>query len=310
MTRIVRRVCNASVCATVALIVPGTSASARADALVTSTLSHSIERFTDEGEWINTLASTGARMPCGIAARPRIGELFVGTKSNVIQRYKRNGHPTDNWESFTMPLDVPASEYVIGLLFDSAGDLYVASYWNGPPNYIYKYAAADLDLVNPTPVQSIATGLVRGEQLAFDASGDICVSSFAGTDETVRCFDAALTHQTVDYNSEIAPAQPVGVYFDASNRLYVTSVFTGLLLAEPAAHSGPLTTIASGMAQEIELVTEHDGSLYIPSYVVSKPANSDYSSDVVYKVNPTTGAIRNFITSHVWGPYQVIFTAR
>jgi hypothetical protein len=33
----------------------------------------------------------------------------------------------------------------------------------------------------------------------------------------------------------------------------------------------------------------------------------DFTTDTVYKVNPNTGRSGKFITSHLWGPYQMIF---
>jgi hypothetical protein len=33
----------------------------------------------------------------------------------------------------------------------------------------------------------------------------------------------------------------------------------------------------------------------------------DTTSDIVYEINPTSGAISNFVSNHRWGPYQMIF---
>ena len=33
----------------------------------------------------------------------------------------------------------------------------------------------------------------------------------------------------------------------------------------------------------------------------------DFSSDIVYKIDPTNGTVTNFISNHLWGPYQMIF---
>ena len=162
--------------------------------------------------WIDTFATTGPRTPYGIAASPKgpaKGDIFVATFTGTILRYHSNGQPTAHWESFNVP---PDGNPVESVLFDPhTGDLWVATYF-GESGYVanlYRYAAQDLVLPNPQPVDTIATGLRRGNQMAFDQQGNLCVASYFG--QTVRCFDTGNHAQTFDYNAELAASGIFGV---------------------------------------------------------------------------------------------------
>lgn len=277
-----------------------------ADILVTSSESHSIEWFHDNGAWIDTFATTGPRTPFSIAQSPTTGDVFVSTPTTTILRYASDGQPTANWDTFVLPANAGANG-VEGILFDGAGNLYVATQFgtSGATQIIYIYPAKLLGSANPAPGPHIATGLKRGNQLAFDRGGNICIASFI--DETARCFDRSTLAQVYDYNTEVLASgisptiEPTGLAFDSAGRLYLNSTFAGQLVVEQAQRSGPLTLLASGMNPQVEFVTLRSGSIYMPSYTAG------ISSDVVYKVNASSGTVTNFITGHVWGPYQMIF---
>src|SRR5260370_40463784 len=62
----------------------GISSLAKADILVASSESHSIEWFTNKGAWIGTFATTGPRVPYGLAQNPVNGDVFVATFTGTI----------------------------------------------------------------------------------------------------------------------------------------------------------------------------------------------------------------------------------
>jgi hypothetical protein len=309
-------------------LAPGASPALAQTILVASSTSHSIEQFSLTGTWIGTFATTGPYEPVSLAQSPLTGPtpgwIFVSTLSapggnflGTILRYQRNGQwisPSPNWNSFTLPKsEIPSTQ---SLLFDKFGNLWVATAYGfempeegypTTPIYIYEYSATDLALPNPSPTKTYTTYLWRGNQMAFDASENLCIASWV--DQTVRCLDPGIGAQTFDYNSEIvasgvAALQPAGLAFDAGGRLYLPSVFEGQMVKETAPHGKivPLTPVAS-MTPELSFITLEGGNLYVPSYNVS----AGFSPDTVYRVNATTGVVTSFITNHVWGAYQLIF---
>jgi hypothetical protein len=294
------------------------SSPARADVLVSSFESHSIEWFTTSGQWIDTFATTGRMGPIGLAQSPVTGEVFAASGgptgcSNTILRYPSNGALTALWDSFTVPDFTvggsPVAYDTCALAFDTSGNLYVATEYvvtASDSNAIYKYAASSLGSPNPTPVDMWATGMVRGDQLAFDAVGDLCVSSFANED--VRCFNPVSHNLVFNYTELVdfsgGPVELGGFAFDDSNRLYADNTFTGQIVDEPTARGGSVVLLTDDLTPLVQMLTLAGGSLYVPSSIVSP---TDENPDVIYKINAISGAITDFITSHVWGPYQMIF---
>jgi hypothetical protein len=237
-----------------------------ADVLVSSSESHSIEWFGGDGGWISTFASTGPRIPIGLAQSPLNQIVYVATYTNTILRYGSNGQPfSGGWDTFTLPASA-AGNIVESLLFNSAGDLYVATYYgtSGYTQTIYRYPAAALAAANPTPIDTITTTLKRGDQMAFDEAQNLCIASWA--DEDVICIDQA-THAVVfDYKPEILAStplfspvlEPVGLAFELSGTtvpLIVSSTFAGQVAKEKVAHVGPFTLFASGMTPQVMHLT-------------------------------------------------------
>jgi hypothetical protein len=295
------------------------SSPARADVLVSSFESHSIEWFTTSGQWIDTFATTGRVGPIGLAQSPITGEVFATSGgstgcSNTILRYPSNGALTALWDSFTVPDFTVGGSTVAydtcALAFDTSGNLYVATAYavsSTDSNVIYKYAASSLSSSNPTPIATWPTDMIRGDQLAFDALGNLCVASFPNED--VKCFDPVSHNLVFDYRSELVAfsggaVEPGGFAFDTSNRLYSDNTFSAEIVREPIARGGSVAALADNLTPQAEMLTLASGSLYVTSYVISP---TDENPDVIYKINTISGAITNFITSHIWGPYQMIF---
>jgi hypothetical protein len=308
----------------VSLSLLGISSLAKADILVDSSESHSIEWFTNKGAWIGTFATTGPRVPYGLAQNPVNGDVFVATFTGTILRYHSNGQPTVNWDTFNVP---PDGNPVESVLFDPvSGDLWVSTYF-GESGYVanlYRYAAASLTTPNPQPIDTIPTGLRRSNQMAFDKQQNLCVASYFG--DEVRCFDPITHAQIFDYNAELVAggiAAPGGFAFDAQNHLYVSGAYGGQVGKEQTPHVGPITVLAQGLTTAVLFATLNRTGLYVTSFHNADPRmdgctlgngsaayacnDYDFTADTVYKIDPVTGAVTNFITSHVWGPYQLIF---
>jgi hypothetical protein len=302
---------------------------AAANELVGSSESHSIEEFNSSGSWVKTFASTGPYIMIGIAASPVTGDVFVATNTPTILRYSKTGASFglkgSYWSTFTLPPSASGNP-AEGLLFDSSGNLYVATYY-GESGYqveIIEYSAKELFKMSPVPTGSpIITTLDRGDQMAWDASGNVCLASFFAP--TVQCYNPSTGTLTFDYASEIQAAgiQPGGVAFGPGNILIVSSIFLDQVWVETTPHVGPMNLLATGTVQPADvgwLAVDSAGMLYLPSYYDpegryegSNPCtfyacmDYDFNSDVVYKINPSTGTVTNFITNHIWGPYQMIF---
>lgn len=300
--------------------------------LVSSTRSSSLEQFTPTGTWVRTFATTGPYAPVATAQSPLTGEIFVTTEwnsgagagqlSNVILRYEANGHFDTNWDTFTIVCNVTCpSSSTQSLLFDSSGNLYVATAYGtngGGPIYIFKYLAADLTLPNPLPQPSpIVANLYRGNQMAFNAGGNLCIASFIGLE--VQCFNTSTGALTKDYGAEIQGAglsiEPGGLAFDAYDRMYLTSIFTGQVVKEEKP-GGPIVVLATLISAPNllngNLVLRY-GELYVPTYYYPPPTLS--TPDAIYQVS-TSGTVTDFIVGgappalgndHIWGANWLIF---
>jgi DNA-binding beta-propeller fold protein YncE len=308
--------------------------------LVGSSESHSIEKFDGSGKWLNTFASTGPWIPFSLAVSPKTNDVFVATematsapvKENPILRYTWNGDPYgpggDYWHTFDLYSHFGVNP-VESILFDANGDLYVASHY-GTAGYkvvILRFSESELKKKSPTPSGvPIVTTVGRGDQMAWDRLGNLCIASFIAP-ATVQCYDPNTAALAYDYATEFAgftpTIQPVGLAFGPNNNLYVSSTFSGQIDFERVEHSGPMVTLASGLVPEIMYIaTDPAGFLYVPSYhdpgarYDAAPPNSctfyacmdyDTRSDVVYKIDPGSGSVTPFITTHIWGPYDLIF---
>ncbi len=313
-------------CLTIALL--ALPAYAVTNVLVGSAESHSIEKYDSSGNWMKTFASTGPYWTAGFAASPITGDVFASTFTGTILRYTKSGAsfgPKGSyWSTFNMS-SLVGSNPPQALLFDSSGDLYLATnYGESGDGYtveIFEYSAKELTKEAPVPVgPPILTPVTQGGQMAWDAFGDICIASWYS--ETVQCYNPSTRALVYDYYSEVhgAGIEPAGLAFGPGNILTVSSLFTGEVYVEAAARTGPMNLIATGTVQPAEvgfLAADSAGNLYLPEWhnVAARYSgctfyqciDSDTSSDIVYEINPTSGAITNFASNHLWGPYQMIF---
>jgi hypothetical protein len=319
-----------------AVLLGSGSLRASEDILVASSRSNSIEHFTASGTWVSTFATTGPYAPIFMAQSPLTGEIFVTTEyasdpqlTNIILRYHADGQFDTNWDTFTVSCGAPCfSSQTQSIIFDRSGNLWVATAYGVPagnPTYpmypilIQEYLASDLALPNP-PAQPrpIVADMIRGDQMAFNTAGDLCIAGFL--DEDVKCFNTSTGTLTKDYSAEIhasnaGVAEPGGLAFDSDDRLYLTSIFTGEVLKE-AEPGGPIVLLAKVVSPpnqlEGNLVLLGD-KLFTTSYYNPPPTLS--TPDAVYEVD-TSGAVAKFIfgtaapglgSDHIWGAYSLIF---
>lgn len=306
--------------------------------LVASTRSNSLEEFTPAGTWVRTFATTGPYAPYAIAQSPVTGEIFVTTAyasgvyagqfTNRILRYQPDRRFDTNWDTFTVTCPVafvcPTTQ-TNSLLFDSSGNLWVATSYgldDGGPIYIFEYLAANLTLPDPPAEPAmIVANMYRGDQMAFNTSGDLCIAGFI--DEDVKCFNPATGALTQDYYAEIHSSsvygiEPAGLAFDADNRMYLSSVFTGQVVKE-LKPGGPIVLLATLVSSPNLLnanLALRDGHLYVPTYF--NPAPTYSTPDAVYKVSAATGAVTNLIVGsaapalgddHIWGANGLAFVS-
>ena len=125
-----------------------------------------------------------------------------------------------------------------------------------------------------------------------------------GVQSLVGRFEVALQKRGGQIEGDVHVVEPGGFAYDTSNRLYSDNTFSAEIVREPTARGGSVAALADDLTPQAEMLTLASGSLYVTSYVISP---TDENPDVIYKINTISGAITNFITSHIWGPYQMIF---
>lgn len=308
--------------------------------LVASRYSNSIEQFTTGGKWVRTFATTGRYAPSSVAQSPTTGEIFVTTllndnNTNVILRYTPDGAFGVNWDQFQLQCPSPPlpcfSNSTESLLFDAAGNLWVATHFgirHGDPTYpfspiyIFKFPAAALAGPTPAPLPiPIMASMIRGDQMAFDNKGDVCIAGFI--DEDVQCFNTSTPTPVLvkSYGAMLQQASPViepaGVAFDSSNRMYVSNVFWGEVAHETSPGS-KIVTLATGLVFPPNLLNGNltliGSELYVPTFYYPWPTPS--TPDSIDTVSIVSGKVSPFISggappllgnAHLWGAQWVAF---
>jgi hypothetical protein len=302
-----------------AALASGSAAAAAPGAavLVTSAETHSVEQFDTQGHWIQRFASAGSAAPFAIAQSPVSGVIFVSDwNSSTVLRYRPNATADANTTTFTVPASAGTGNPAAGLLFDPAsGDLWLSTYIgtgdSTAPGFtaeIFRFTASSLTQANPTPVDTITPSppLVRGGQLAFDGSGNVCMGAWANSE--VLCFTPAAPH-TMTTSGTIVGTQPSGLALGPGGQFFASDVNNGRLITVPTPlnGSGTATLFAQGLTPLLEFLTLQGSTLYVPSYGSQVDAGAQTS--VVYAVAVSNGAVSDFIgpNGHVLGAYAMTF---
>ena len=304
--------------------------------LVASIRSNSIEEFNTSGTWLRTFATTGPYSPVALAQSPLSGDIFattiygtgpqVGQLTNKILRYRQGGRFIVDWDTFTV--ECPPSPALCfspstqSLLFDTSGNLWVALAYgdtvHGYPIYIFEYPPAELAKATPSPSQTITVTLNRGNQMAFNVAGDLCIASWA--DQDVQCLNTLSHLLTHDYHSKIIAGpvgtiQPIGLAFDGNNILYLTSWFEGQIVKEttPGGSFQLLANVTSAPNELQGNLVLKGGSLFTTNFSATPASFS--TPDPVYQIS-SGGAVTKLINGtaapglgddHIWSASWMIF---
>ena len=138
------------------------------------------------------------------------------------------------------------------LLFDAAGDLFVANQPGSVTAYTPPYVQA--------PV-SIATGINHPQALALDARGDLFVANGSGSN-TVTMYSPPYTGApTTTIASNVS--DPVSLALDANADLFVVNASANTVTEYAPPYTGAPTTISKGLSTPGSLALDTRGNLFV-----------------------------------------------
>lgn len=163
-----------------------------------------------------------------------------------------------------------------GIIFDLAGNCYVLNSNNGGTPFIYKY--------NPSGTwQSTITltGLVTASGLAIDASNNLYITNYNGTDpSTYKVFKYNTTTNALStFVTTTNLVQPIAVALDVLGNVYVLNFANGtgtVVEFDPAGNYQ--STLATGLRNPRGLSADHAGNIYV----------SDSDHDILYVYNSSS----------------------
>jgi sugar lactone lactonase YvrE len=213
-------------------------------------------------------------------------------RRNIIYETNYQGNTVDTYSLrgshlgvFAMPI------HPTGLVFDNAGNLYVAS--NAP-------AADSIEKFAPDGTVSIFanSGLSNPSGLAFDTAGNLYVAN--PHNNTIRKFtpDGVGTEFA---NEEDGLLQPTALAFDTAGNLYVSNAIGGpfgIGSIEKFTPDGVGSVFAdTGLATPFGLAFDSAGNLYVANNFIN----------TVEKFSPTGQDLGVFASTGLHGPLGIMF---
>ena len=152
------------------------------------------------------------------------------------------------------------------LIFDSAGDLFVADQPGSVTEYAPPYNAA------PT---TISNGVNHPQALAIDSRGDLFVANGSGSN-TVTMYSPPYTGQPAETISS-GIDDPVGVTLDSSSNLFVVNEAANTVTQYAPPYVAAQTTISKGLNAPNSLALDLRGNLFVANLNSTPNSVVEYS---------------------------------
>ncbi len=258
--------------------------------LVTNNSGNSIEQLDYLGNDVGTFAQNILpgniilNVPYGIAT-DAAGNVFVSNfGSKTIKRFSPGGGVTTLADAQTV---IPGSAGFnpIGMVFDSAGNLYVADAVLNQPGQILKFTSDGAG--GFTPSVFFATNpliLAQPFGLAFDHSGNLYVSNSDTNSNSIARITPAGVGSIFAKNDILA--KPTGLAFDSADNLYVASFNNDLI--EAIDPGGNLSTYAQD-------------DVNAPTFLNGPIGLAMDQFDNLYAVNHNSASITEFTSVGMFG---------
>jgi sugar lactone lactonase YvrE len=223
-----------------------TSSLAHADNIYVSCYnSGKIMKYDSSGN--GTIFASGLNNPTGLAFDSK-GNLWASeqgssnTNNGAIVKFDKNG----NKSTFVSMIHTPQ-----GLAFDSSGTLFAAKFLL---DRIDKYDSSGYNTVFVDLFGSHA----YPEDLVFDNSGNLWVSSYYGMPEYSKIFKINPSGNMTVFSQG---NDPIGLAFDRNGYLFAANYYNGTISKYDS--SGNETIFASGLNQPHGLEFDSSGYLYV-----------------------------------------------
>ena len=275
---------------------------------------------------LTTLISSGLSAPIGLVL-DSAGDLFIAnnTASTVSVMPAASGTifgvsvTANTLTTIVSGLSAPS-----GLVFDSAGDLFISNV-GGNSVSVMPIASGTIFGVSVTAntlASVVSSGLSGPEGLAFNISGDLFiannstnkVSAIAPSGGSI--FGVAVAANTLASIVTTGLSAPEGLAFDAGGDLFISNSTANSISAMPAA-SGTIfgvsvtanspATIASGLNGPGALAIDFAGNLYVTNETGNSVDVMPVTSGTIFGVPVTAGILATIVSSGLGQPDGLAF---
>ena len=275
---------------------------------------------------LTTLISSGLSAPIGLVL-DSAGDLFIAnnTASTVSVMPAASGTifgvsvTANTLTTIVSGLSAPS-----GLVFDSAGDLFISNV-GGNSVSVMPIASGTIFGVSVTAntlASVVSSGLSGPEGLAFNISGDLFiannstnkVSAIAPSGGSI--FGVAVAANTLASIVTTGLSAPEGLAFDAGGDLFISNSTANNISAMPAA-SGTIfgvsvtanspATIASGLNGPGALAIDSAGNLYVTNETGNSVDVMPVTSGTIFGVPVTAGILATIVSSGLGQPDGLAF---